>query len=93
MVYRPKHGFSIPHDAWFRGAWAAPAYAIIFSERARARGFFDFAYLDRLWAAHASGAARHGTRFWLLLWLELWFQTFVDRTLGPDDAMPALTVG
>src|SRR4029077_18775119 len=29
VVYRPKHGFSIPHDAWFRGAWAAPAHAII----------------------------------------------------------------
>jgi asparagine synthase (glutamine-hydrolysing) len=93
VVYRPKHGFSIPHDTWFRGAWAEPAHGIIFSERARARGFFDFEYLERLWAAHASGAARHGTRFWLLLWLELWFQTFVDRTLGPEAAMPALAVG
>jgi asparagine synthase (glutamine-hydrolysing) len=93
VVYRPKHGFSIPHDAWFRGAWAAPAHAIIFSERARARGYFDFAYLERLWQAHASGAARHGTRLWLLLWLELWFQTFVDCTFGPDEPMPALGVG
>jgi len=93
VVYRPKHGFSIPHDAWFRGAWAAPAHSIIFSEQARSRGFFDFDYLERLWQAHASGAARHGTRFWLLLWLELWFRTFVDRSFGPDHAMPALTVG
>ncbi len=93
VVYRPKHGFSIPHDAWFRGAWAEPARGIIFSERARARGFFDFDYLDRLWQAHVGGAARHGTRFWLLLWLELWFQTFVDRTLGPEAAMPALGPG
>ncbi len=93
VVYRPKHGFSIPHDAWFRGAWAAPARAIIFSDQARSRGFFDFEYLDRLWQAHAAGVGRHGTRFWLLLWLELWFRTFVDRSFGPDDAMPALTVG
>jgi asparagine synthase (glutamine-hydrolysing) len=93
VVYRPKHGFSIPHDAWFRGAWAAPARAIIFSEQARSRGFFDFDYLERLWQAHASGRARHGTRFWLLLWLELWFRTFVDRDFGPDSAMPALVVG
>ena len=48
---------------------------------------------ERLWAAHASGAARHGTRLWLLLWLELWFRMFVDRTFGPEDGMPALTVG
>ncbi|MCC6849947.1 MAG: asparagine synthase (glutamine-hydrolyzing) [Deltaproteobacteria bacterium] len=93
VVYRPKHGFSIPHDAWFRGAWSAPAHAIIFSEAARSRGLFDFDYLDRLWRAHASGAARHGTRFWLLLWLELWFRTFVDGTFGPEQAMPALAVG
>jgi asparagine synthase (glutamine-hydrolysing) len=93
VVYRPKHGFSIPHDAWFRGAWANPARAIIFSEQARSRGFFDFDYLDRLWQAHAAGTGRHGTRFWLLLWLELWFRTFVDRSFGPDDAMPALAIG
>jgi asparagine synthase (glutamine-hydrolysing) len=93
VVYRPKHGFSIPHDAWFRGAWAAPARSIIFSAEARSRGFFDFEYLERLWQAHAAGAARHGTRFWLLLWLELWFRMFVDRTFGPEDGMPALAVG
>ena len=92
VVYRPKHGFSIPHDAWFRGAWAAPARAIVFSDEARARGFFDYEYLERLWDAHASGRARHGTRFWLLLWLELWFRTFVDGTFGPEHAMPALPV-
>ena len=46
-----------------------------------------------MWTAHSSGAARHGTRFWLLLWLELWFRMFVDRTFGPEDGMPALAIG
>lgn len=86
-VYRPKHGFSIPNDAWFRGDWAAAARAIIFSEQARACCYFDFDYLG-LWAAHVAGAARHGTHFWLLLWLELWFRAFVDRTLAPADVLP-----
>ncbi len=90
VVYRRKHGFSLPHDAWFRGAWARPAHEIVFSSQARARGLFDYAYLERLWAAHAAGTARHGTRFWLLLWLELWCRMFVDRTFGPDDEMPPL---
>jgi asparagine synthase (glutamine-hydrolysing) len=88
VVYRPKHGFTIPHDAWFRGEWAAAAHDIIFSAPARARGYFDFDYLEQLWSAHAAGTARHGTRFWLLLWLELWFRMFVDRTLGPEDELP-----
>jgi asparagine synthase (glutamine-hydrolysing) len=88
IVHRPKHGFSIPVDAWFRGAWAPAAHDVIFSERARARGYFDYAYVEKLWEAHAAGRARHGVRFWSLLWLELWFRMFVDRTMTAADAMP-----
>jgi asparagine synthase (glutamine-hydrolysing) len=85
VVYRPKHGFSLPVDAWFRGEWAIAAYDVIFSESARSRGYFDYGYLEQLWSQHMSGVASHGGRFWALLWLELWHRLFVDRTMSPDD--------
>jgi asparagine synthase (glutamine-hydrolysing) len=87
VIYRPKHGFSLPVDRWFRGPWAPAARRVIFSEQARDRGYFDFQYLDHLWAAHADGVGNHGMRFWALLWLETWHQIFVDgtlRTTGDD---------
>jgi asparagine synthase (glutamine-hydrolysing) len=82
IVYRPKHGFSLPVDTWFRGPWASPARNVIFSDNARDRGYFDYAYVEQLWAAHASGKANHGMRLWSLLWLEMWLQMFVDGTMA-----------
>lgn len=83
VVYRPKHGFSLPIDEWFRGPWAPAAQALIFSDRARDRGYFDFEYLERLWRAHAEGRASHGYRFWSLLWLEVWLQMFTEGGPAP----------
>ena len=51
---------------------------------ARGRGYFNYEYLELLWAAHSTGAASHGRRFWSLLWLELWIRMFVDCTMSPD---------
>jgi asparagine synthase (glutamine-hydrolysing) len=89
VIYRPKHGFSIPMDAWFRGSWAEPARKILLGPAARSRGLFNYPYIERLWDEHLTGRARHGTRFWLLLWLELWFRMFVDRSLQPGEPMPS----
>jgi len=82
VIYRPKHGFSLPVDAWFRGPWAVAAHSMIFSDQARDRGYFDYEYLERLWSAHAAGVASHGMRFWSLLWLEMWHRMFIDRSLS-----------
>jgi asparagine synthase (glutamine-hydrolysing) len=85
VVYRPKHGFSSPLDAWFRGGWARAAQRVVFSPEARQRGYFNFGYLEKLWDEHQAGRAAHGLRFWLLLWLEMWHLMFVDGRLSPGD--------
>jgi asparagine synthase (glutamine-hydrolysing) len=87
FVYRPKRGFSLPMDAWFRGAWSREAYRIIFSDQARSRGFFEHEYLEKLWTDHVDGRASHGVRFWSLLWLEIWLQMFVDCTVSPESVV------
>jgi asparagine synthase (glutamine-hydrolysing) len=81
IVHRPKHGFSLPIDEWLRGPWASAAYDFLFSERARSRGYFNYDYLEDLWAAHITRRGNHGVRLWSLLWLEMWFQIFVDGTM------------
>ena len=90
MIYRPKHGFSLPVDSWFRGPWAPAAHDIIFSDQARDRGYFDYDYLERLWSAHAAGEASHGVRLWSLLWLEVWQRMFADRTMSLSSSAPTL---
>jgi asparagine synthase (glutamine-hydrolysing) len=85
VVYRPKHGFSLPVDRWFRGPWSRMAHEVIFSDQARDRGYFNYPYLEQLWVQHITGSADHGARLWALLWLELWMRIFVDRSVLPDS--------
>jgi asparagine synthase (glutamine-hydrolysing) len=91
-VYRPKHGFSLPVDRWFRGPWANAAHQLMFSSQARGRGFFDYDYLEQMWTAHRDVTANHGMRLWSILWLELWLRTFIDRGDSVvTELIPAVT--
>jgi asparagine synthase (glutamine-hydrolysing) len=89
LIYRTKQGFSIPVDEWLRGPCSSAVHRMIFSDEARGRGYFDYDYLEQLWAAHAARTASHGTRFWALLWLEVWLRMFVERTMTSADELPA----
>ena len=93
VVYRPKHGFSIPLDAWFRGPWAAAAHA----DHLLGAGAEPRLFRLRLPRAAVGGArvraASHGTRFWSLLWLEIWFRMFVDGTMRPGSRLSDVAVG
>jgi asparagine synthase (glutamine-hydrolysing) len=95
VIYRPKHGFSLPVDAWFRGPWAAAAHDLIFSEQARDRGYYNYEYRERLWASHTAGTASHGRRFLSLVCLEMWQRMFVDCTMSPagEERTVATAVG
>ena len=78
LIYRPKMGFSVPIDQWFRQDLQEIAYDVLLSPRALQRGYFAPMEVTRLLAEHA-GAINHGVRLWDLLMLELWHRQFVDR--------------
>ncbi len=87
VIYRRKHGFSIPLNKWFAGKWSSWSHEIILGKTARSRGLFNYDYIEQLWHKHQSRAENHGTRLWLLLWLELWLRMFIDGTMSPDDTL------
>ena len=74
-------------DEWFHGPWARQAEEIVLGPTARRREWFNYDYVARLWSEHQARRARHGHRLWMLLWLEIWFRMFVDRSIGPDDEL------
>ncbi|HWA15558.1 MAG TPA: asparagine synthase-related protein, partial [Gemmatimonadales bacterium] len=79
LVYRNKHGFEVPLDAWFRGDLAGPAREVLLSRAARDRGLFEPRAVEALLAAHATGVVQAGIRIYVLLMLELWCQENLDR--------------
>jgi asparagine synthase (glutamine-hydrolysing) len=79
ILKRPKAGFAVPLDDWFRGRLAGLARETLLSTRARQRGLFDSTAVEHLIDQHTQGQARRGTLLWTLLMLELWFCRFLDQ--------------
>jgi asparagine synthase (glutamine-hydrolysing) len=78
ILNRRKQGFGVPLDRWFRNELAEPVRELLLSRRARERGYFQLATVERLIAEHNAGRTAHGHRLWALLMLELWHQAYVD---------------
>lgn len=78
VLNRPKRGFSVPTDPWFRGALKGYAYDVLLDVRARNRGYFDAAVVERMWREHAQGRHVWDGRLWLLLNFELWCRIVLD---------------
>jgi asparagine synthase (glutamine-hydrolysing) len=78
ILSRPKMGFPVPFGLWMRGGWNDMARDILLDPRARQRGIADAGEVERLLAAHRSGAAQGADAIWSLLNLELWYRTFID---------------
>lgn len=79
VLSKPKHGFSVPTDPWFRGALRSFAFEVLLDDRARRRGYFDAAVIERLWREHADGREVWDGHLWLLLNFEMWHRIYLDR--------------
>jgi asparagine synthase (glutamine-hydrolysing) len=69
ITSRPKRGFGVPLDEWFRGELAAEAGHLA-SPSARIARHVDGAVVAELLRQHQQGLAAHGQKLWSLLVLE-----------------------
>jgi asparagine synthase (glutamine-hydrolysing) len=76
ILERPKMGFSIPIDKWFRRDLRDLSYEIMLGGNNEIKNYFDQKFVRYLLDAHCSGAANHGTKLWLLLNFALWHEIF-----------------
>jgi asparagine synthase (glutamine-hydrolysing) len=79
-----KMGFPVPLMEWFRGPLRAFLHDILLSSRARQRGIYRTAEVERLITREQA----FGRQLWGLLSLELWFRAFVDGEGIPSGAAP-----
>jgi asparagine synthase (glutamine-hydrolysing) len=74
ILRRPKRGFGLPLDRWFRTDLKTYVDGTLGSPRARVRAHVDPEALDALLAEHMSEQADHGHALWTLLTLEAFLQ-------------------
>lgn len=78
ILHRPKKGFDLPLDEWFRTELNSYAHDVLLSPKAMQRGWFQKEKLEKLFKQHTQGERDYGRQLWTLLMLELWFQHYVD---------------
>jgi asparagine synthase (glutamine-hydrolysing) len=79
ILDRPKQGFAVPLEHWFRNELRDLAYEALLGPRAVARGYFRPAAVRRILDEHVSGVRKWNEQLWNLLMLELWHRTFIDE--------------
>jgi asparagine synthase (glutamine-hydrolysing) len=75
IVDRPKSGFKVPLDAWFRDGLRDMAYDQLTGPTSFVGKTFDRAAVRALLDDHDSGDRNEQPRIWTLLSLEVWHQT------------------
>jgi asparagine synthase (glutamine-hydrolysing) len=87
ILDRGKMGFPVPVGRWLRGPFRPFVDEYVLGARARARGLFAPAALERLVAQHDQGED-HAERLWALVNLELWHRIFLDGEPVERIALP-----
>lgn len=83
VLYRPKMGFGVPIDHWFKTEMKEFAYDTLLGDSASQRGLVKSSYVRTMLDEHCGGVRLHHTRLWGLLMLELWFQMWIDPAQPP----------
>lgn len=79
ILHRPKMGFGVPLDRWFRGEKKEFLHDTLLSSTAIGRGYFRHEQVRRILDEHVRGDWLWQYHLYNLLMLELWHRRFIDR--------------
>jgi asparagine synthase (glutamine-hydrolysing) len=74
ILNRPKRGFGVPLDRWFREDLRSYVASTLGAPDSRVKAHLQPGAVDRLLADHDSGARNHGHALWTLLTLEVFLR-------------------
>jgi asparagine synthase (glutamine-hydrolysing) len=74
ILNRPKHGFGVPLDSWFRGPLRPLLHDTLLAANAELAGWISRPAIAQLCHAHWNKSRNAGHQLWALLTLELWLR-------------------
>jgi asparagine synthase (glutamine-hydrolysing) len=86
ILTKPKHGFAVPLDEWFRGPLTAYARDILLDGQLESRGYFRRTAIERLLERHQQRENDYGTHIWQLVNFELWHRLYIDAGRIPQES-------
>ncbi|MGA7105918.1 MAG: asparagine synthase (glutamine-hydrolyzing) [Candidatus Deferrimicrobiaceae bacterium] len=82
LMERPKMGFGVPLEVWFRGEWEAILREYLDAERIRRERFFLPSGVRELVEEHRSGRRNHFHRLWALVMFGMWRERYLPNSVG-----------
>ena len=80
ILTKSKQGFAVPIGSWFQSDLYPYTRDILLDPRSQHRGLFKPGVVEKVLEFHSQGRRDYGEWIYMLLMLELWFQTFVDES-------------
>jgi asparagine synthase (glutamine-hydrolysing) len=77
LLRRPKWGFNVPLDVWFRNGAKNYLHAVLSPARLRRRGLFAEQEVASLLARHEAGQINASNRLYALLVFETWAERYL----------------
>ncbi len=77
ILNRPKQGFNVPLDTWFRAASRSFVASTLAPDKIRRRGIFDAAVVSNWLSRHWDGSVNASNRIYALLVFEIWAQEYL----------------
>jgi asparagine synthase (glutamine-hydrolysing) len=93
IVDRPKVGFRVPLDTWFRGGLEDLAWGSLLGANSFVATVMDRRAIQSLLESHRSGRRNEEIRIWTLLSLEMWHDTFFRGGTRRMAGREAVAVG
>lgn len=79
LLARPKIGFTVPLESWFRGPLQPMLRDLLQSDRSSVKTIVDAAVLDRILESHVQARQNHAKLLWSLANLELFLRAYGQR--------------
>jgi asparagine synthase (glutamine-hydrolysing) len=76
ILGRPKVGFRVPVDEWFRGPMRDYLMEHLTGKDSRTKAYYHRPILDQTLADHINGRQNHEKLLWCLLSLEIWHREY-----------------
>jgi len=76
ILERPKVGFRVPVNEWFRGSMKDYLYDHLLSSKSRTLAYYRRDRLQQVLDEHVQGRHNHEKLLWTLLNLEIWHQEY-----------------
>ena len=80
ILTKSKQGFAVPIGSWFQSDLYPYTRDILLDPRSQGRGLFKPGVVEKVLDFHTQGRRDYSEWIYMLLMLELWFQTFVDES-------------